>query len=589
VDTGPAPALGPRYIAIAEALADDAGGGRLRAGTRLPTHRDLADRLGVTVGTITAPTRRPPAAAWSRERWGGDVRARGRAAGGGGAVSVPAAGLVDLSANLPPAAASRQEAATLARTLAALSKRKDLGRLLAYPPEGGAREHREAGAEWIRRGGYATSVDRVLVTSGSQHGMTSVFAALFGPGDVIATEALTYPGMKALAGLLALRLHGVAMDVHGLRPDAFAAACRARRPKALYCVPTLQNPTTAVMPASRRQEIAAIAREHGVLIVEDDVHGRLLARPHPPLSTFAPDNSVYVTGTSKVLAPGLRVGFTVAPPALGPRIAAAIRGTTWMAAPLMAEIASRWIHDGTAETILARKRKEAAARYRIAKKALEGFAVQAHPEAYHLWLPLPKPWRRSPTWRRRAAPVWPSRPRRLSQWAGRRRRKRCGCASAARAIRRSSAARWRGWPRFSPPARRRRSPPGPRAASGLGRRFAGAERRRGVDRVFALDHARHLAVLADHEGDAVREALLLVGHAVGLGRRHLRIGQQREGEGQALRELLLRLQVVRGDAEHLGRGVRDLRVHVAEVRHLLRAAAREGLGKKARTTVFFPR
>jgi DNA-binding transcriptional MocR family regulator len=83
----------------------------------------------------------------------------------------------------------------------------------------------------------------------------------------------------------------------------------------------------------------------------------------------------------------------VAPPALGPRIAAAIRGTTWMAAPLMAEIASRWIQDGTAETILARKRKEAAARYRIAKKALDGFAVQAHPEAYHLWLSLPKPWR----------------------------------------------------------------------------------------------------------------------------------------------------------------------------------------------------
>jgi DNA-binding transcriptional MocR family regulator len=183
------------------------------------------------------------------------------------------------------------------------------------------------------------------------------------------------------------------MDAHGLRPDAFAAACRARRPKALYCVPTLQNPTTAVMPASRRLEIAAIARDHGVLIVEDDVHGRLLAPPQPPLSTFAPDDSVYVTGTSKVLAPGLRVGFTVAPPALGPRIAAAIRGTTWMAAPLMAEIASRWIQDGTAETILARKRKEAAARYRIAKKALDGFAVQAHPEAYHLWLTLPKPWR----------------------------------------------------------------------------------------------------------------------------------------------------------------------------------------------------
>ena len=383
---------GPRYLAIAEALAEDAGGGRLRAGARLPTHRELADRLGVTVGTIT----RAYAEATRRGLVTGEV-GRGTFVRAPARPPAPAAvadpDLIDLSANLPPAVATRREAAVFARSLAALSRRKDLGRLLEYPAEGGAREHRAAGAEWVRRGGYATSVDRVLVTSGSQHGMTAVFAALFGPGDVVATEALTYPGMKTLAGLLALRLHGVAMDAQGLRPDAFAAACRTRRPKALYCVPTLQNPTTAVMPASRRQEIAAIARDHGVLIVEDDVHGRLLARPQPPLSTFAPDDSVYVTGTSKVLAPGLRVGFTVAPPALWPRIAAAIRGTTWMAAPLMAEIASRWIQDGTAETILARKRKEAAVRHRVAKKALERFQVQAHPDAYHLWLSLPKPWR----------------------------------------------------------------------------------------------------------------------------------------------------------------------------------------------------
>jgi DNA-binding transcriptional MocR family regulator len=387
------PRAGPRYLAIAQALADDAGGGRLVPGTRLPTHRELADKLGVTVGTIT----RAYAEAARRGLVTGEVGrgtfVRAPARSSPAAVVVPHPGLIDLSANLPPAVANRQEAATLARTLAALSRRKDLGRLLAYPPEGGAPEHRAAGAEWVRRGGFATSAERVLVTSGSQHGMTSVFAALFGPGDVIATEALTYPGMKTLAGLLALRLHGVAMDEQGLRPDAFAAACRARRPKALYCVPTLQNPTTAVMPAARRQEIAAIARDHGVLIVEDDVHGRLLARPQPPLSTFAPEHSVYVTGTSKVLAPGLRVGFTVAPAPLFPRIAAAIRGTTWMAAPLMAEIASRWIRDGTAETVLARKRKEAAARFRVARRALDRFAIQAHPEAYHLWLPLPKPWR----------------------------------------------------------------------------------------------------------------------------------------------------------------------------------------------------
>ena len=83
----------------------------------------------------------------------------------------------------------------------------------------------------------------------------------------------------------------------------------------------------------------------------------------------------------------------MAPDGLVPRIAAAIRGTTWMAAPLMAEIVARWIGDGTAETVLGRKRKEAAARQRLAAGILERFEVQSHPAAYHVWLGLPRPWR----------------------------------------------------------------------------------------------------------------------------------------------------------------------------------------------------
>jgi DNA-binding transcriptional MocR family regulator len=383
---------GPRYLAIAEALADDAGAGRLRPGARLPTHRELADRLGLTVGTVT----RAYAEAARRNLVSGEV-------GRGTFVRAPAArfagagraepGLIDLSSNHPPRGAGDGESDLLVRALAALSRRKDLGRLLDYPPHGGAPDHRAAGAEWVRRSGLDAEPERVLVSSGNQHGMTAVFAALLGPGDVVFTEALTYPGMKSLAGLLSLRLHGVALDEQGLRPDALAAACRARPPKALYCVPTLQNPTASIMSEERRRQIASVAREHGVLIVEDDVHGRIPERAPRPLSAFAPELSVYLTGTSKVLAPGLRVGFIAAPEALVDRIAAAIRGTTWMAAPLMAEIAARWIKDGTAETIVKRKRKEAAARQRLAAGILGRSAGRTHPAAYHLWMGLPRPWR----------------------------------------------------------------------------------------------------------------------------------------------------------------------------------------------------
>jgi DNA-binding transcriptional MocR family regulator len=123
--------------------------------------------------------------------------------------------------------------------------------------------------------------------------------------------------------------------------------------------------------------------------VEDDVHGRLHADPPPPIAAFAPELTCYLTGTAKSVAPGLRIGFMLAPAG----IATGIRATTWMAAPLMAEIASLWIKDGTAEQIVKAKRQEAAARQRLAASQLGRFDVQSHPGAYHVWLQLPEPWR----------------------------------------------------------------------------------------------------------------------------------------------------------------------------------------------------
>jgi DNA-binding transcriptional MocR family regulator len=383
---------GPRYLAIADALAADVAAGRLRPGGQLPTHRDLAERLGVTVGTVS----RAYAEAAHRGLVSGEVGRGSFVRNETPEFGVPAAGaaqgLVDLSVNHPPTTKDEARGEVLARTLAALARRSDLSGLLNYPPEAGAPAHRAAGAAWIARSGLKASPENVLVSSGSQHGMTAVFAALLRPGDLVLTEALTYPGMKALAALLHLRLLGVSMDENGLRPDAFEAACRSG-PKALYCVPTLHNPTTAVMPEARRREIAAIARAHGVAIVEDDVHGRLHEDPPPPIAAFAPELTVYLTGTAKSVAPGLRIGFMLAPGPMVPRIAAGIRATTWMAAPLMAEIVSQWIRDGTADRIVKRKRQEAAARQRLAESVLGRFASRSNRAAYHLWLPLPDPWR----------------------------------------------------------------------------------------------------------------------------------------------------------------------------------------------------
>jgi DNA-binding transcriptional MocR family regulator len=379
---------GPRYLAIADALAEDIHSGRLAAGARMPTHRALADALGVTVGTVS----RAYAEGARRGFLSGEV-GRGtfvRPHAGDEALAARSDGMVDLSLNHPPFFVGSAQRA-LQETLGELARRDDPA-LLAYPPEAGRPSHREAGAEWVRSVGLDVAPERIVISTGSQHAVTAVFATLLKPGDLVLSESLTYPGMKAAAALLHLRTEGLAIDEHGLRPDALEAACRQPGAKALYCIPTIHNPTTALMPEARRMEIATIAASHGIAIVEDDIHARLPESRPLPIVAFAPDLGYYVASTSKTLAPGLRVGYVLSPPGTASRLAAAVRATAWASAPLMAEIATQWIRSGTADVVIEERRREARARQALAASILAGAKVQAHPNGGHLWLRLPEPW-----------------------------------------------------------------------------------------------------------------------------------------------------------------------------------------------------
>jgi len=387
---------GPRYMAIADALAADVASGRFDSGDRLPTHRDLAWRMGVTVGTVS----RAYAEAERRGLIGGEV-GRGtyiRAMPSDVGHHLPqhletSENLIDLTFNFPPPAA---EGGVLGETLAEIAADAGLLQsLLAYQPCAGRQSHRAAGAKWLALSGMNASPEQVVVTGGAQHGLLTALAALTRPGDRVATEALSYPGIKLVARLLGLRLDGLAMDDEGIVPDAFDALCRGGDIKALYCVPTLQNPTTVTMSVERRAAIAEVARRHGVAIVEDDIMRLLAPEAPPPLSSFAPELSYYVTSLSKTVAPGLRVGFVAGPVEATDRLAASVRTACWMAAPLTIEVGARWIMDGRAERILAARRREAAARRTRTLAALEHYDVKCGAGSLHLWLNVPDPWHAS--------------------------------------------------------------------------------------------------------------------------------------------------------------------------------------------------
>lgn len=385
----------PVYQAIADAIAADIRSGALGAGAKLPPLRLLAEQLGLDFTTVSRAygEAQRRGLVVGRVGQGTFVQARG--------AETPRAepaegGLVDMAMNAPPPPADATLLARLRQDMAEQMLAFPERRLMGYGDNAGTEEDRAAGLRWLSGRLPGLGAERLLVCPGAQGALLALVTSLAAAGDTILTEELTYPGLRALAGQVGVRLVGVAMDGDGLLPDSFRAACRAHAPKALYINPTLHNPTTVTLGADRRAEIVDIARQHGVAIIEDDAYGMLPENGPPPLAAFGPDVVHYVAGLAKCLSPALRVGYLVAPDrrqAL--RLTGALRATSLAAAPLTAAVATRWITSGLADELRDGIRAEARLRQRVAAEMLPPGSYRSDPDAFHLWLTLPEDWARA--------------------------------------------------------------------------------------------------------------------------------------------------------------------------------------------------
>ncbi|MGF1595031.1 MAG: PLP-dependent aminotransferase family protein [Kiloniellaceae bacterium] len=386
-------ASGPRYLAIADALARDITTGKLKAGTRLPTHRDLAWHLGVTVGTVS----RAYAEAERRGLTSGEV-------GRGTFVNVPASsdhiyrwhaatpGTIHMRSAPPMPCAEEGEIAAVMARVAAGPRAMEM---MQYQSQRGLPEHREAGALWVSRSGYEVSAEQITISAGAHHGVLIALAAVTRPGDHIVSDSLTYPGIRSLARLLGLRLDGLERDSDGPLPDAFEEASRTHDVKAIYLCPNQHNPTSLTMPEERRRALAEIARRFGVAVIEDDTFGFLDGTEPAPIAAHLPELGYYVVGLSKTVSPGLRTGFVVAPEKAQSRLGNAVHSTCWMACPLTAEIGSELIRSGVAARVSAGRKREAASRSLLAREMLAGWDFDCAEGSTFLWLRLPDPWRSS--------------------------------------------------------------------------------------------------------------------------------------------------------------------------------------------------
>ncbi len=376
-----------RYKQLVDQLAADIREGRLLPGSRLPTHRQLAAREGlalVTASRVYAELEAMGLVSGETGR-GTFVKETALPPGQGVDLLASAADMVDLSFNYPSLPG---QAEMLRSALRQLAQGGDLDALLRYQPLGGRPHEREIAARHLADRGLAVSGAEVLWVEGAQHGLMLTALALLQPGEVVAVDSLSYPGFKLIAE--ALRLELLPIPASGLGPDldALAEACRRRRVRAVYAMPTMHNPLGWVMSLKRRRELVALARHEGLLLIEDGAYAYLAGESPPPLAALAPELTVYVTGLSKSVAAGLRTGFVALPAALAPRLERALRASSWSTPGLTSALACAWLEDGTVARLESRKREDARERQALAAELLGPLKRRGHASSYFVWLPL---------------------------------------------------------------------------------------------------------------------------------------------------------------------------------------------------------
>ncbi|WP_153112180.1 PLP-dependent aminotransferase family protein [Propionivibrio limicola] len=239
------------------------------------------------------------------------------------------------------------------------------------------------------------SPDEVLMVSGSQQGLDLLAKVLINPGDTVLVETPTYLGALQAFSLFSPKYVSIAADADGLLPEAMDASLRGA--KFLYCLPNFQNPTGRLLPEDRRRRLAEKARELDLLILEDDPYGELsYAGDTPPsIRSLAPERTVYMGSFSKVLAPGIRLGYVIAPEALRAKLVQAKQATDLHTATLSQMAAYEVVKDGFLDSHIPTIRELYGKQCQAMLDALErhmpeGVTWNRPKGGMFLWVELPK-------------------------------------------------------------------------------------------------------------------------------------------------------------------------------------------------------
>lgn len=380
----------PLFQSIANQVSQAISRGELKPGEQLPPQRQLADKLGVSLPTVSRAYEELARLGLTAGETGRGTFIRGNDTPPEAVspyVSERQSGVIDLSILKPIGDTIHLD--RMKSTLAALAADMPPSLVLGTRPSSIFARHRAIGVEWLRLCGLAVDEKCIHLTNGGTPALTVALMTACQPGSIVATEATGLHVMLPLASYLGVRVVGVAIDEFGIVPDALEKACQQNTIRAIFMMPNAIGPTAFVMDESRRNAIVDIARKYDLIIIEDDALGPLPVNRLPPFQALAPERTLYITSFTKPVMSGLRTGYLVAPVRLLPAVENRQLVTNWTATPIVAEIAARWIEDGTCLELLDWQRSALARRHKLVARTLKGFSYRSHPQSLHIWLPLP--------------------------------------------------------------------------------------------------------------------------------------------------------------------------------------------------------
>ncbi|CAD7055184.1 PLP-dependent aminotransferase family protein [Pseudorhizobium endolithicum] len=381
-----------KHAALTEKIIADIDAGVLKPMDRMPTHRDLARELGLSVQTVSLSYKEAERLGFLSGEIGRGTFVKARVTDRAGRMMLDHSPNEVLDLSIIRGVYLDEHEAASREVFRELAEGNIASFMRPCRPIAGLDRHRETARLWLGRLGVTAGAGRILVTNGAAHGIFLALSCIVRSGDVVLCENLTDHGIIGLSNILGFSLKGLPTDVEGILPDALEAACASGGVRALVLIPTLNNPTGHVAGAERRKEIAAVAARYGIFVIEDEVCRPMIDEDLPSIAEMLPDLGFFVTSFTKVVLTGLRVGYLVVPPSYSIRAASILRVSSWSGTYLTGEIATRWIENGTAQRLLEIQREEAGARQAIATAILGDHIASSHPLSLCAWLKVPPQW-----------------------------------------------------------------------------------------------------------------------------------------------------------------------------------------------------